>query len=89
MKNAGGADTTNGMRAPFWVATALCLFSCFIGFFMLPDLDPDAIIDEDRKFHEYLEQSGYDMSSLGMHSDKSSDVEYTEDILKADSFEKN
>lgn len=89
MKNAGGADTTNGMRAPFWVATALCLFSCFIGFFMLPDLDPDAIIYEDRKFHEYLEQSGYDMSSLGMHSDKSSDVEYTEDILKADSFEKN
>ncbi|CDO91735.1 unnamed protein product [Kluyveromyces dobzhanskii CBS 2104] len=89
IKNAGGSDTTNGMRAPFWVATALCLFSCALAFFFLPELDPNAIIDEDRKFNEYLAQSGYDMSTMGEQKENSEFVEYTQEVFKSDSLEKN
>ena len=89
IKNAGGSDTTNGMRAPFWVATALCLVSCFLALFFLPELDPNAIVDEDRKFAEYLAQSGYDMSTLGTESDNTVEVEYSQEILKSDSIDKN
>lgn len=87
IKNAGGYDTTSGLRAPFWVATGLCLFSAAIAFFLLPELDPDAIVDEDRKFMEYLESTGYDMSTLG-NQEEDLDVEYTSEIIKSDSMEK-
>lgn len=88
--NAGGSDTTNGLRAPFWVATALCLFSCVIGFFFLPRLDPQAIVEEDRKFLEYLESTGYDLASLGTQTKDAKDyeIEYSEELTKSNSGEK-
>ena len=85
IKNAGGSNTTNGMRAPFWVATALCMFSGFLALLFLPELDPDAIVEEDRKFHEYLESSGYDMSTLGVRAEDSEDVEEFVEVLNTQS----
>lgn len=74
-KNAGGADTTKGAQAPFWVASSLALFSAFLGLFFLPPVDQDAIIQEDDRFLEYLEDSGFNMALLG-------DVREVEEVVE-------
>ncbi|ODQ64017.1 phospholipid transporter [Nadsonia fulvescens var. elongata DSM 6958] len=65
IKNAGGEDTVKGNQAPFWVAGALCIFSAFVAFFLLPPLGQDALDKEDVDFCEYLAANGYSVSQLG------------------------
>lgn len=50
IKKAGGANSIEGNRAPFWVSSSLCLFSALLAMFCLPDLGQDAVKDEDVKF---------------------------------------
>ncbi|KAL3231141.1 hypothetical protein RNJ44_00780 [Nakaseomyces bracarensis] len=59
----------HGLSAPYYVASALCIFSAMLAFFLLPDLDQDAMKREDDKFIEYLISTGYDVSSMGMKDD--------------------
>ncbi|ODQ81612.1 hypothetical protein BABINDRAFT_159881 [Babjeviella inositovora NRRL Y-12698] len=65
IKNAGGADTTAGNQAPFWVASSLCIFSGLMVLFLLPRVDTEAIQEEDSSFLTYLESTGFDISLLG------------------------
>lgn len=58
-----------GLKAPYYISSTLCIFSAFLAYFFLPDLDQDAMNREDERFHEYLRASGYDMTSLGCHVD--------------------
>ena len=54
-----------GLPACYWVASTLCLFSAVLGYFLLPDLDQEAMDREDDRFHAYLRDAGYDMSRMG------------------------
>lgn len=65
LKNNGGADSDSGVRAAFYVSSALCLFSAFLTLFFCPSVGQEAINDEDRKFIEYLKANNYDLSNLG------------------------
>lgn len=56
----------HGLSAPYYVASALCVFSAILAFFFLPDLDADAMKREDERFIEYLISTGYDVSSMGI-----------------------
>ena len=58
-----------GLKAPYYVSSTLCIFSAFLAYFCLPDLDQDAMDREDERFHEYLRSTGYDMSTIGCHVD--------------------
>lgn len=65
-KNApGGADSTRGGQDPFFVSSALCLFSAFLAFFLLPHIGQDTITAEDIKFRAYLEENGWDTRQMG------------------------
>lgn len=65
IKNAGGADTTKGNQAPFWVSSSLCIFSAFLTLFFLPSMTQDAVNEEDDKFRGYLIRNGFDLSMFG------------------------
>ncbi|KAH7098614.1 metabolite transporter [Auriculariales sp. MPI-PUGE-AT-0066] len=65
-------DTTLGNTGPFWVGSGLAIFSAIVAFFMITPLTHDGMVEEDRKFREYLEQHGYDLSNLGLTDDAAS-----------------
>lgn len=53
---------------PFWVASSLAVFSGVIAFFCLPDITQDTIDAEDKRFKAYLQEHGYDTSTMGLQS---------------------
>ncbi|KAF3917136.1 hypothetical protein ABW20_dc0108134 [Dactylellina cionopaga] len=66
IKNAGGSKTVKGNQAPFWVSSALCLFSAALAWFCLPNVGQDTITEEDVVFREYLSANGFDISQMGV-----------------------
>lgn len=67
IRNAGGYDSVKGLQAPYWVASSLCCFSAFLAIVCLPRVTQDSMELEDRRFIEYLESIGYDISNLGIY----------------------
>lgn len=61
----GGADSVRGGQDPFFVSSALCIFSAIIAFFLLPQIGQDTITSEDIKFRAYLESHGWDTRQMG------------------------
>ena len=62
---AGGDNTTKAGQYPFFVSSALCFLSAMIALFLLPDIGQDTIEEEDIKFRAYLEDNGFDTSTMG------------------------
>ena len=62
---AAGDDVIKQGQYPFYVSSALCIFSGFIALFFLPKIGQDTITEEDERFKEYLGRHGYDLSTLG------------------------
>ncbi|KAK6457909.1 glycerophosphoinositol permease [Scheffersomyces xylosifermentans] len=65
IKNAGGSDTDSGNQAPFYVSSALCIFSAVLALLFLPGVGQDAINKEDADFVQFLKDNGYDTAQLG------------------------
>jgi len=65
----GGPDSNRGNTGPFWVGSGLAVVSALITFFFIRPLSHDGLIEEDRKFREYLEEHGYDTSKMGFKDD--------------------
>ena len=61
----GGTDSIRGGQDPFFVSSALCIFSAFLAFFLLPNIGQDTITSEDLKFRAYLESHGWDTRQMG------------------------
>ena len=61
----GGPTGNRAGQDPFFVSSALCIFSAFLAFFCLPHIGQDTITDEDVRFRAYLESHGYDTSRMG------------------------
>jgi len=62
----GGPKTTKGNTGPFWIGSALALFSAAITLVFVKPLSRDGLVEEDRAFREYLEAHGYDTSVMGL-----------------------
>ena len=62
---AGGDNTTKAGQYPFFVSSSLCFLSAMIALFLLPDIGQDTIEEEDIKFRAYLEDNGFDTSTMG------------------------
>lgn len=61
-------NAPNSVRAgqdPFFVSSSLCLLSAGMAIFLLPHIGQDTITAEDARFRVYLEENGYDTSSMG------------------------
>jgi len=61
-------NPTRRGQDPFFVASALAIFSGVVALTMLPEIGQDTIEEEDIKFRAYLEAHGYDTSTMGVHS---------------------
>lgn len=66
--NFGGNEDPPRLESytvPFYISSALCLFSAALALFCLPSLTQDAVNDEDVRFREYLLNHGFDVSKMG------------------------
>ncbi|KAI5949102.1 hypothetical protein KGF57_004932 [Candida theae] len=53
-------DENLTLQVPFYVSSALCLFSALLAIFFVPPVGQDAIDREDKLFLEYLRDNGFD-----------------------------
>lgn len=60
-----GSDVIKQGQYPFYLSSALCIFSALIAFLFLPKIDQDTIEAEDVRFRTFLEENGYDTSTMG------------------------
>ncbi|KAJ4154746.1 hypothetical protein LMH87_000025 [Akanthomyces muscarius] len=82
IEKAGGSKTQSA-QYPFWVASSLALLSAAVAFFCLPNVGQDTISEEDRKFREYLESKGWDVSQLGLgKTDSEASAGQTENVTE-------
>ncbi|KAK6344476.1 hypothetical protein TWF696_008112 [Orbilia brochopaga] len=66
IKNAGGSKTIKGNQAPFWVSSALCLFSAILVYWGQPEIGQETIFEEDVNFRKYLADNGFDITQIGV-----------------------
>lgn len=83
LRKQGGADSDRGIKAAFYISSALCLFSAFLTLFFCPSVGQDSINKEDRDFLEYLQANGYDVSQLGVHHGQDYDASSEEAVEKS------
>lgn len=62
---AAGADATRAGQYPFYVSSSLCILSAAVALFLLPHIGQDIIGHEDERFRAYLQQNGFDTSTMG------------------------
>jgi hypothetical protein len=61
---AAGDNVIKQGQYPFWVSSALCLFSAFVAL-LFPRISQEMIEEEDERFLKYLAENGYDVRQLG------------------------
>ncbi|KAG6000771.1 hypothetical protein E4U21_005024 [Claviceps maximensis] len=63
---AGGEGTVASAQYPFWVASSLCILSAAVAYFFIPNIAQDTIVEEDKRFRDFLESQGWDTNQLGL-----------------------
>lgn len=63
-----------GNTGPFWVGSGLAILSAFVVLLFVKPLTTDGMIQEDGEFRRYLEEHGYDTSSMGFVDSATSSV---------------
>ncbi|KAI5956235.1 hypothetical protein KGF54_000710 [Candida jiufengensis] len=53
------------LQVPFYISSALCLFSALLAILFVPPVGQDSIDKEDKLFLEYLTENGFDTRKLG------------------------
>jgi len=61
----GGSSLIRQGQVPFYFSAGMCYFSAIIAFTCLPNIHQDFIEEEDIKFKAYLEEKGFDTSTMG------------------------
>ncbi|CEI86011.1 hypothetical protein RMCBS344292_00458 [Rhizopus microsporus] len=59
-------EAMGGYRGPFLVGSGIAIVAGILAWFVVPDIGPDGLVQEDADFREYLIQHGYDVSQLGV-----------------------
>ncbi|KAI9490886.1 major facilitator superfamily domain-containing protein [Zychaea mexicana] len=60
-----------GIRGPFLIGSAICFVASVAAFFLLPEVGPDFLAEQDIDFKAYLADKGYDTTQLGLNKPKS------------------
>ncbi|KAI6025185.1 hypothetical protein BKA83DRAFT_4258126 [Pisolithus microcarpus] len=63
----GGLNTAEGITAPFWIGGGLATVSTLVTFCLVKPIMHNGMKAEDRAFHQYLEENGFDVSPIGAH----------------------
>lgn len=77
---------TDGIKAPFYISSSLCLLAAVLTLFLCPPVGQDVVEKEDELFLNYLESTGYDISQLGdvSEADSSESVESEVGVVKTE-----
>lgn len=60
-----GDDVIKQGQYPFYLSSALCIFSAIIALVFLPTINQYTVEEEDSRFRTFLEENGYDTSTMG------------------------
>ncbi|KAG9245523.1 MFS phospholipid transporter-like protein Git1 [Calycina marina] len=66
LEKINGGSAAAKLQYPFYLSSAMCVFTGLIAFFFLPNVGQDTITTEDIRFRAYLESRGWDTNQLGM-----------------------
>jgi len=80
-------NDTLGNTGPFWVGSGLAIFSAIITFLFIWPLSTDGMEKEDIEFRVYLEENGFDTSTMGLLD--SSAIHSIEEKNAGSIYEKN
>ncbi|KAJ3560297.1 hypothetical protein NP233_g10928 [Leucocoprinus birnbaumii] len=83
----GGPNSTRGNTGPFWVGSGLAILSAIIALVFLKPMSHDGMVAEDAAFRLYLEENGFDTSTMGLLDTSTTTSQVVVDE-KAGSFEK-
>jgi hypothetical protein len=64
-------DTLRVSQIQFYVGSGLCIASAFVAL-LLPNISQDVVAEEDARFRRFLEERGYDTSTMGLQGANSS-----------------
>lgn len=84
-----------GYQVPFWLASSLAIFAGLLALFGLPPVDQEAMQREDFEFLSYLNDNGFDISTLGDGSllngerTSTSSDSFTKEAIKGEYIEIN
>jgi hypothetical protein len=67
----------------FYVGSGLCIASAFVAL-LLPNISQDVVAEEDARFRRFLEERGYDTSTMGLPGANSSGEIPQEDTVYPD-----
>lgn len=62
------SDPVKAGQYPVFISSALCVVSALLAIFFLPHIGQDTIDSEDVRFRAYLEENGYDVGQMGVHT---------------------
>lgn len=79
----GGPDSARGNTGPFWIASGLAILSALITYFFITPLTHDGMEKEDRAFRQYLEDNGFDTSTMGLPDYKAEETGSVEVVEKS------
>lgn len=80
---------TDGIKAPFYISSSLCLLAAILTLFFCPPVGQDVVEKEDKLFVEYLESTGYDIGQLGSVTEVDSSVESEVGVIKEEKTDVN
>lgn len=66
----GGSSLIRQGQVPFYFSSGMCYLSAIIALVCLPNITQNFIEEEDDKFKVYLEEHGYDTSTMGIKEHK-------------------
>lgn len=61
----GGSSIIRQGQIPFYFSSGMCFVSAILALTLLPNIDQNFIQEEDGKFKIFLEENGYDTSTMG------------------------
>ncbi|KIK28697.1 hypothetical protein PISMIDRAFT_90338 [Pisolithus microcarpus 441] len=63
----GGSNTAEGITAPFCIGGGLAAVCALVTFCLVKPIVHNGMKAEDKAFHQYLEENGFDVSLIGAH----------------------
>ncbi|KAI5985907.1 major facilitator superfamily domain-containing protein [Pisolithus marmoratus] len=70
----GGSNTMKGNTGPFWIGSGLAILGAATILFLVKPFTDGSMESEDKAFHVYLEENGYDVSCMDIGQPAEGDV---------------
>ncbi|KAI8381141.1 major facilitator superfamily domain-containing protein [Radiomyces spectabilis] len=59
-------NSMGGIRGPFLVGSGIAIAASIVAWFLIPDIGPEGLVEEDLAFKAYLAENGFDVTQMGI-----------------------